>query len=511
MKKRLEIEDTIEKVYRLMERKDNAELEKTFHRLCEEFNRIHVDEDPYSIYVQFEAMACIVRCCIFAGNRDAVQYELQMITAFYGVVGADVLSMPQKMKILELLNAVCRECNDFVKAQGVDIECPDVIKNFGKVEKHYSDIDHNECTRHDCYLCKLREGNFKGSHLAPNFLIQPFLSSDSTTDREKTIVTELELNAYKKSRVWGRGVGRDEVKEQFGDVPEEEIVTAKPDPLTRDFFFCHQCEDRFGFFENSYSEYFNKRKSSVSPEVSYLFWIGVFWRLSVAHMCFKMSEEDEEEARRILDEYMPYSGKELRKLKADPGFESFRYTIVHCSDTKGERMALLGNHARKSPYKLVVGQYIITLYSSPDDVVSSYPLNEFSRNEQVVEVPFLDYWRLKQEIMDETQYAEYSNMGSDEKPVSDVMRGGENDGLDKALAGICGTECNADSLKDDGEKYGFVIPGALMKLFAYMNQHPFDSPDELWKGFEREYGYTKEDMEAIANESLDDGKIKRFK
>lgn len=41
-------------------------------------------------------------------------------------------------------------------------------------------------------------------------------------------------------------------------------------------------------------------------------------------------------------------------------------------------------------------------------------------------------------------------------------------------------------------------------------EHAFDDVDEMWKGFEKEYGYTKEEIEVIANDVLDGGNIRRI-
>lgn len=375
------------------------------------------------------------------------------------------------------------------------------------MKNQYSEIVHKAEESHNCYLCRIREGNFKGSHLAPNFLIQPFLSTDETTDRDKTIATEVDLRNYKKSPNWGRGVDPETINHHFGELTDEEKESIKPNPLTRDYYFCHECENRFCYYETLYSDYFTRRNRSINPVISYLFWLGVFWRLSKANMCIKMSDNDEEEARHILDESMPYSLKEARQVLEKDNLGSFCYTIVHCSDTKGERMTLLGNHTHKPPYKLVIGKYIITMFPSYDRVESKYPLNDYHSPEKIVEVPFIEFWRIKQDIMGETERLDISNLRTEGDSIFDIMRGGENDGLNEVMSGICGKEIGKDVMDTEKAKYGFVIPGAIMKLLKYYEEHPFDDPEEIWYGFEKEYGYSQKDIEAIANEALDENKI----
>lgn len=497
MVKRLHIEEVIDKMYLYMKQKADTLLDETYHELCAEFDKIHdITDDAYTIYVQFKAMACIVRAHIYAENDDAIQYELQMIDALYTSVQLGVLSDSQLIKITELVNAIARECNDFVRRSGYDIECPDIIKNFGKIESRYADIDHEKLPPHKCYLCQTNDGVFKGSHMAPNFLIQPFLSYDNSSKRDKEIITEVILRDDKKARKWGRSVGEDVIKENFGDVPDEELVRIKSNALTRDDFFCHECEDRFGYYESIYSDYFCKRKISVAPEHSYLFWLGVFWRLSVSNMCFKMSENDEESARKILDATMPYSIHDAKKTINKDHLGDFCYTIIHCYNIKGERRAVLGNHTNHAPYKLVVGEYIVTLYSTKEQVDTVYPLNNYTHAEQIAEVSFIDYWKQKQKIMEETEKREMSNMGMPGTRLTDIIYGGDDDKLDKVFS-PAGKTIQDSVVAKENAKYGISIPGALMKLMSYEREHPFDSPEELWEGFEKQYGYTKDEMEEI--------------
>lgn len=507
MPKRLPIEDIIDRIYLLMKQKDDVMLDETLHQLCKELNCISQKyDDAYTVYVQFLAMACIVRAYIYADNQDAIQYEMEMIRVFNNIRDTGVLNENQFLKVLELINLIVRECNEFMQLQGYDIDCPDIIKNYGQTKHEYEDIEHNAEQEHDCYLCRSRKGVFKGSHLAPNFLIQPFLSYDHSTQRDKEIVSEIILGEQKKDRKWGRRVNQNVIKEHFGEVPEDELTKIKSNALTRDDYFCHECEDRFGHFETIYSKYFRERKQTVKPVQSYLFWLGVFWRLSIANMCIKMTKEDEEQARIILDNCMPYSIQDASRLNKVDNLGDFCYTIVHCSNIKGERTALIGNHTFKVPYKLLVGEYIVTLYNNSKGVHTTYKINDGSMPEEIAEVEFIEYWRLRQDILNETQEHEYANMFTDKTHLTDITFGGENDNLEKFFNPFGGKQPKLS--KDDTGKYGMVIPGAIVKLLAYRSEYPFDTPEEFWEQFERESGYTKEDIEAI--NMFDKPRIKRL-
>ncbi|MBQ0153357.1 MAG: hypothetical protein KBS70_01065 [Bacteroidales bacterium] len=511
MPKRLKIEDVIDRMYLLMEQKEDETLiEDTYHELCEEFNLIaNMSDDAYTIFVQFKAMACVVRANIYANNADAIEEELSMLSAMEGVQAMRILTDSQFLKIYELVHEVVDDCNEFCKKNGFDPWGADMVKDFGKINNSYDEIEHKPEAEHDCYLCRVREGNFPGSHLAPNFLIQPFLTEEHTVKRNKEIYTEIVLGENKKARKWGREVLPETVADQFGEVTDEELTRIKTSALTRDNYFCHKCEDRFGLYETVYSEYHTGKKMSIDPKHSYIFWLGVFWRLSIANMCVKMSPEDEDQIRQILDAVMPYEKKNMQQPVSAESMGDYCYTIVHCANTKSERFALLGRHTGEPPYVLVIGSYIITLYRNREEAKDVlYSLNDYTKAEETVEVDFWDYWRMKQMVMNEIQFEEMSNMHDGGSHMTDIAFGGDNDNLARVFMPAGG---DVNKMPERGEgKYGFVIPGALMKLLAYSREHAFDDVDEMWKGFEKEYGYTKEEIEVIANDVLDGGNIRRI-
>ena len=80
MAQRHKIEDTIDCVYDLIKKKDNANLEQAYDQLCDELNEIGDDTNPAIIHLHFQAMAAIIRCQLYVGaNDDFVEDELQML------------------------------------------------------------------------------------------------------------------------------------------------------------------------------------------------------------------------------------------------------------------------------------------------------------------------------------------------------------------------------------------------------------------------------------------------
>lgn len=489
------IEHTIEEVERWLASGDEAALDAAYQRLCSEFDDIADRTEPQAIYMQFRAMATIVKCHIYAGNEDEMmKAEWGMIAAFDELKDTDILSRPQLLATLKVLREVIHEVNVYFKSHGVP------MPEFTAEETPHATADEPivrpAAAPHACFLCGKEEATCKGSHLAPNFLIQPFFSYDGTSARGKELVNESVLGGLQREKKWGRRVPSEVIDEKFGVVDEEEKTSIKVDALTRDDVFCNRCEKRFGYIETAYAPYFQGKKPSVAPVVSYLFWLGVFWRLSVADMCLWLSPDDAEAVRAILDGCMPDDAKAAARLLPGEGMGKFGYSILHCSDLKGELSGVIGNHARKSPYKLLIGNYVIILYSDRDNAPSAFPVNDFTKQELVVEIPFIEFWKQKRDILDSAQRMESKHFSRERRQLTDLVQA---DHLVEAPS-IFGRE-EAKGLYEQvvrgNARYGYTVPGSIGKLMLYAEKHPFETQEERWEGIERELGYTREEAQEM--------------
>lgn len=493
MPEKLSIEKTIDEVERYRLEKNNAALDDAFQRLCGEFNDIKdVTDDPYTIFVQFKAMAALVRCHIYAGNADdMVGLELQMIRAFDVLKDSDVLSYAQINVTLKLLRSVVEEVNDYYRAHGISF--PSFTEKEDGRPANDSPIVRKELPPHDCFLCQSKSATCKGSHLAPNFLIQPFFAYDGSTTRGKELVNETVFGGMQHEIKWGRGVPPEIIDERIGAVDEEEKTAVKLDALTRDDVFCNRCEHRFGYIETAYSHYFRGQKKTIQPPVSYLFWLGVFWRLSAADMCFWLSEADAENARSILDSYMPDEQKAVASLQPDAGMGKFGYSILHCSNIKGELSGVIGNHARQSPYKLMVGNYIIILYGDKEKAPANYHVNDYKIPVQVTEITFIEFWKQKRDILGSAQRIESRNISRSKRQLTDLVQA-------ERVKEVCsffqqgGKPALYKKIIDGKAKYGYTVPGSIHKIMLYAEQHPFDTDEEQLKGIEDSLGYTPEEV-----------------
>ena len=499
MPKTLPIEKTIEEVERYLAKKDDKRLEDAFQRLCGDFNDIKdVTDEPYAVYVQFKAMATLVRCHIYAGNTDdMMELEWEMIGAFYMLTDSDILSSTQIHAILRLLKNTIGEVNDYYyQTQGISFPTFTVEKTERPAKN--SPIVRKEIPSHDCLLCQSKIATCKGSHLAPNFLIQPFFAYDGSTTRGKELVKESVLGGMQHEIKWGRSVPPEIIDEKFGIVDDEEKTTIKLDALTRDDVFCNRCEHRFAYIETAYSHYFPGHEEKIPPPVSYLLWLGIFWRLSVADMCFWLSKTDAENARAILDSYMPDEQKAVTSIQPDAGMGKFGYTILHCSNLKGELSGLVGNHARQSPYKLIVGKYIVILYGDKEKAPADYPVSDYTTRVQVVEISFIEYWKHKRDILDTAQRIESKNISRSKRQLTDLVQA---DHVKESSSLFRKEDENAiyEQVIERKANYGYTIPGSIQKIMLYNEQHPFDTYEERLKGIEDSLGYTPDEVDEMLN------------
>ena len=486
------IEELISSVYQLIEQKDNENLDIAFKQLCAEFNAISQERTPYMINLQFQAMAAIVRSQLYADvSDDFVAEEMQMINALRYVYDNELVDFFLFKKLKKLVNEVVLECNAYYQRRGINMPVPDIIKELGQKYKTYPSIHHQAPEAHQCYLCKSHLATCKGSHMAPHFLIQTFLSVDGTTKRGKEVVTETILGELRQDRKWGRNVSPEDIDATFGGVPNEEKETIKSDALTRDDYFCEQCEKRFSYIEAAYADYFFKRKKTISPEISYLFWLSVFWRLHMASMCIRLNDADAERIRTILDTYLPYSQKDVANISLADHEEPLHYVLLHCEDTRTELLGLVGDHSTHAPYRILCGTYIVTLYSS--EVEDKYPVNDYHAPEQCVEIPFMEWWKYKFNILASAESKECGALGANANALIDLVKGDHVKGFpDFSLNGSRNSILNRTS-----NQHALFIPGPIAKVLQFQSMCLYQNADDFWQQFTAEYGYTKVEIEEM--------------
>lgn len=455
-------------------------------------------QDPSIAYLQLQIMAASIPYHIFM--QDAVSAfgaYMQLSENCERFLATGIMDERYRNMTLQLLSDAKKAFDEFYEERNhIDQSLTGQPSPYNKKPKPEDQFRTERRTDDSCLLCKNSKNLCTGSHLAPHFIVGSIFSYDGSRDRDKEIVNEETLASLKTEKKWGNRVAPDAIDEIYGEeIPDEEKTTVKKNALTRDYVFCKYCEDRFGHIENAYSSLFANHGKKLNPAVSHLFWLSVFWRLSVCNMCVRLSVEDEENIRKILHEHMPATRKDVEKLQADDSYGNYRYCLYYCDNIKGELTGLIGNHVSRSPYKILMGHYVVVLYSSKTKYDKKKTYNDWKNHEVCQEIPFLEFWKMKRNILDTSEDLEWQNLSDDETNIIDVVQADSGAELKTLLPKkfkrkYCG---NIDDMAD--KDLMPPMPGSVAKMLAWTKAHRHLSTQDQCYGIERELGYTAEEME----------------
>src|SRR5690606_17334247 len=131
-----------------------------------------------------------------------------------------------------------------------------------------------------CKLCQQHEADKKGSHIVPFFLLREVENIDGKKERNYEIGFSLDGLVIKSH--FGSSILPERLEETFGEIQDEDIEANKH-PMIVDHLLCTSCEKRFSVLESKYSKFLNDNNTNVDvrTNISYLFWISVFWRLGI--------------------------------------------------------------------------------------------------------------------------------------------------------------------------------------------------------------------------------------
>lgn len=215
-----------------------------------------------------------------------------------------------------------------------------------------------------CCLCRVMPANKTGSHMVPNFLTHPSFSWDGKGKRFHEALNHDFLNAPDMNcQFYGREVpdwrfAMGAGKEEVADSDIEQNINQ----LEYDNEFCSHCEDRFGVLESAYSQFYNGQLKKINPRVSYLFWLSVLWRMSMGSMSIFMDMNDELSLRKLLDNNMLDSVKDIEESETD--LSEWQYAIFRaeglCEGDKG----ILGYRKESSPYVVMYNDLVMVFYHS---------------------------------------------------------------------------------------------------------------------------------------------------
>ncbi len=484
---------------------DDDAVETAIQQLCtaqDEEMSLGVS-DPEGVLLQFRAISGAVENHLRKGDTLSASMCLAELLDIYDDMFERLsFTLEEIWPIEKLIRETAKHVRRTLK-KSLKEEQPEQNETIKEEQSKY------EKTIGPCALCREKEALCTGSHLAPHFLIQSFLSYNNSTVRDTEVVNETTMAGYKKIRKWGRRVPEDAIDKTFGDVPTEEKVTIKPSSVTRDYVFCKDCERRFGYIETAYANSFRKYKSCENALLAYIFWLGVFWRLSIGKMALQLSAKDEKAIGEILHCHMTHDDKGVKNMVVDGDMGCYGYRVYHCNDTKGELSGVIGMHTDQSPYWLLLGDFVVVLYSNKEKVSRDGFINDFENGEQWQEIPFIDYWKMKQKILDANAAYENSHMGDGLEKIVDVVKGDHLEYLPSFLRPFA-EEMSIDEIKGR-TLYQMNIPGSIEKVIALIERHPeADTVEKRQALVKNELGYTSEEMQEMFDYWDKHAKIRRI-
>lgn len=246
-----------------------------------------------------------------------------------------------------------------------------------------------------CTLCRQMPANKTGSHMVPNSLAHPSFSWDAKGKRFHEALNHDFLNALDQNcQFYGREVPEWRFAQGEGknEVSDEDLAK-NINQLEYDNEFCSKCEDRFGVLESAYSQYYNRQQRRITPRVAYLFWLSVLWRMSMGSMSIFMDMEDELSLRRLLDDNMLDTVKQI--AYSDTNLGDWKYAIFRAEGLKDGDKGIYGHRRENSPYVVMYNDLVMVFYHDvPEDedlilgpiIVDRNNLNDWHTPEKTVNV-----------------------------------------------------------------------------------------------------------------------------
>lgn len=385
-----------------------------------------------------------------------------------------------------------------------------------KVERFYTDksrVTHQPKAHQPgeikCLLCKKKPADKPGSHMVPHLLIARTFSYDGSKDREKVVVDVTNLSEGYKEKYFGHHVYDDIVNELIGrSLTDEEIEdeNRKVNALTRDYVFCEDCEKRFSTIESYYAEILDGKKN-YPPEIPYLFWLSVMWRMSVGEMGCKMERDHEEKLRKVLDKCLAIKREGIITKRSKLGYCA--YSLYRANDTRDETLGIFGHHYSTIPYQALMGDILINFYASSSRAHSfcrqhhlpEEDLNEGQEPEKVGELDFIEFWSVKRQILDEIWNHDRSvwNLGQqhhqtlsryEKLDIDDFMgrmgfENGEGGHHDEYYAWMTSESPNV-----------IMFPRLIRKILVWIKEH---NNEMSFEKMSEDLGYSKEELAVMLN------------
>lgn len=270
-----------------------------------------------------------------------------------------------------------------------------------------------------CPICGKSHPNKTGMHLVPLLLIKHIFPR-----YKEMAIEENNAMAYSFGYI-GRNLASHINEIRGYELTEEEIELEQlmPNPLTRDYLWCSDCEKRFSAIEDMMLKTHEKQLNNKEYEYKapYLFWLSVFLRMSIGKMCIQLPDSVEKKIAEMI----------CRTVEPDGTFHwdevetCFYYGAAQCDDTREELMGILGIRKQEIPYLVIIGNLVLTFFPSEKDknkfgaIDNVMHFNNGTKEEVWGNLPFLSFWDRHQYIAFENAEYDMTHLGESDR--SDVI------------------------------------------------------------------------------------------
>lgn len=218
-----------------------------------------------------------------------------------------------------------------------------------------------------CLLCKENMAYKSGSHVIPHFLIKVVMDEKNRKGRGRDVVFKISNRDYKVAI--GRSVLPDQIREVMGDFEPDEVLEMVPE-YVKDNIFCTECENFFAELESFYAGISSRpnsedtlHRSTPNVQMTCMFWLSVFWRVSVTEiMGMSLKAKDERKARRDLNQY-----KHILNGKTDAPLNfTWCYKVGARLKDASREDAVSGiffHPIHATPYLAIIGEHVVALYA----------------------------------------------------------------------------------------------------------------------------------------------------
>ncbi len=224
-----------------------------------------------------------------------------------------------------------------------------------------------------CSICRRNEATKTSSHLIPSFLLTMVSSADHSGRRDTEMLYTIGPNITKA--YIGRKVPQIELEKNFNELSEERIKELSHHNAAKDYIFCPRCERLLGnLLESPYSNFLFQGQK-IPPEIPYLFWLSVIWRVSFYNIFGEVKLKTYQEAS-LRNRLYGYLQAKENNAEISHLFDNlpFQYRMLYCQGYSKEGSGFqYGRYDEKNKLlSIIFGDIILCVHFGSTKLSDNY-------------------------------------------------------------------------------------------------------------------------------------------